>query len=83
MKENSVDVNAQDEDDQTPLHYAVQNEAVECIKQLLTCKDINVRIENDFGLTALELAQESQSLYRDMMVSLLTLHDAAEDSNHN
>ena len=49
------DVNVQDVDGTTPLHWAVRNDDVETIKLLLG-RRANVKAANRYGVTALSLA---------------------------
>jgi ankyrin repeat protein len=47
-----MNVNAQDNEGNTALHWAVQLEHIEAIEMLLTRYDINIAIKNNEGLTA-------------------------------
>lgn len=68
-EDERLDVNAQDRDGMTALHYAVMYGSTEVVKQLLTHKDINPFVRDKQGRSALELAQEHKL---DHMVALLT-----------
>ena len=57
LKEDpTIDVNAQDVDGMTALHYAVMHEKEEVVKALLGHKDINPSLMNKQGQTPLDIA---------------------------
>ena len=52
----TIDINAQDEDGMTALHYAIMYEKEEVVKALLAHKDINSLLMNKQGQTPLDIA---------------------------
>ncbi|KAJ8667558.1 hypothetical protein QAD02_009221 [Eretmocerus hayati] len=91
-----ADPNLSDDDDATPLHYAVMANAIECIKELIQSKTkLNLEAHNEAGWSALHLAVKLGSLslvmelikagadvnVTDMSYGRTVLHIAV-DSNH-
>ena len=58
-----VDVNATDENRNTPLHYATQNGRTECVKILLAQRKIHWNSEDSEGWTPLHSAVENGSVH--------------------
>jgi ankyrin repeat protein len=70
----NVDVNQKDISQQTPLHLAVANGHIECVRQILLSPDVLVKEKDDKGNTALLLASsENFSLF-----GMLILSDPSE-----
>ena len=70
-EDQNLDVNAQDTDGMTALHYAVMQESTKVVRQLLTHKDIIPYLRNKQGHSALQIARENKL---DFMIKLLLRH---------
>jgi ankyrin repeat protein len=70
LQHTSSDVNCLDNDGWSPLHWAVEQNHLECVKILLTHKaDVNLRLPS--GKTPLELAVQTDPFAKEMMAVLL------------
>ena len=70
LQHTSSDVNCLDNDGWSPLHWAVEQNHLECVKQLLTHKaDVNLRLPS--GKTPLEIAVQTDPFAKEMMAVLL------------
>ena len=69
-----IDVNVQNEKGLTALHIAVENGFTECVRELLSDKRINVDIATNKGETPLKLAEHSETVHKQEILSLLQLH---------
>ena len=67
-------MNTQDQDDYTPLHYAIAHGNTHCIKELLSVKNIDVGITNTFGQTPISLAQSLKTSIKEEIIPLLNQH---------
>ena len=70
-EDQNLDVNAQDRDGMTALHYAVILELDKVVKELLAHKDIIPYLRNKQGHSALQIARENKL---DRMITLLLRH---------
>ena len=70
-EDQNLDVNAQDRDGMTALHYAVMLELDKVVKELLAHKDIIPYLRNKQGHSALQIARENKL---DRMITLLLRH---------
>ena len=70
-EDEGLDVNAQDTDGMTALHYAVMLELDKVVKELLAQKNIKPFLPNKQGHSALQIARENKL---DFMISLLLGH---------
>ena len=70
-EDQNLDVNAQDTDGMTALHYAVMQESTKVVRQLLADTDIKPFLRNQQGHSALQIARENKL---DFMVKLLLRH---------
>ena len=66
-----IDVNAQDKEGRTALHYAVRNELTEVVKMLLAHEDTLPFLRDTHGRSALQIARENKL---DRMITLLLEH---------
>ena len=66
-----INVNAQDKEGRTALHYAVRNELTEVVKMLLAHEDIVPFLRDNEGRSALQIARENKL---DRMITLLLEH---------
>ena len=70
-EDEGLDVNPQDADGMTALHYAVMQESTKVVRQLLAHKDIIPYLRNKQGHSALQIARENKL---DFMIKLLLRH---------
>jgi ankyrin repeat protein len=69
--EKTDDINAQDEDGFTALHYAIDNQSEMKLEKLLTHKDVNVNVKDNGNLTALHLASCWKNIPMDLFEIIL------------
>jgi ankyrin repeat protein len=60
--EKSTNINAQDKDGNTALHYAISEKSETALQELLKHKDVNVNVKNNFKSTVLHYASRRQNL---------------------
>ena len=70
-EDQNLDVNAQDADGMTALHYAVMLELDKVVKELLAQKNIKPFLHNQHGHSALQIARENKL---DRIITLLLRH---------
>ena len=70
-EDQNLDVNAQDTDGMTALHYAVMLELDKVVKELLAQKNIKPFLHNQHGHSALQIARENKL---DRIITLLLRH---------
>ena len=73
LLDRNVDLNKQDPRGETALHVAIVHEHKEIIEMLINHRDINLRLQNDDGLTPFATALRSVRNYTKFYVCSVNL----------
>ncbi len=76
IKQPQFEVNAQDHDGKTALHYAVQDGNIDVVKLLLTAQNINPFIKDNEGKTPFDYAREKREVLEALIKAQYRYGDA-------